>query len=182
MTFLWEGGMAASSSARTFVRSEALIPIRRPPGVLDEQPRPGPLFGPSDRATDTGRHEQDGGAEREANRCGAAPPVDRLPPAPSTPKSRRCRAPRRQRSRRGPTGPSSRGAPTGPGPSLGPEADLLGERAALLRIARRHHRIVVGQPPPLAILLGRHVVARLQMPFQHLELFAVLQTNNVLRR
>lgn len=34
--------------------------------------------------------------------------------------------------------------------------------------------------PPLTIFVGRHVVDGLQMPFQHLEPFPVLQTNDVL--
>src|SRR5205823_13763218 len=60
------------------------------------------------------------------------------------------------------------------------EADLLRQSAALSRVIRRDHRIVRGQFPALAIRLGRHVVRRLQMALQHLELLAVLETDDVI--
>jgi hypothetical protein len=44
------------------------------------------------------------------------------------------------------------------------ETHLLGERRARLRIGRRSHRIIGGQRPFLAVLLGRHVVLGSQMP------------------
>jgi len=44
------------------------------------------------------------------------------------------------------------------------ETHLLGERRARLRIGRRNHRIIGGQRPFLAVLLGRHVVLGSQMP------------------
>ena len=62
---------------------------------------------------------------------------------------------------------------------LGAEADLLGERRAVARVVRRHHRIIGRQAPALAILLGGHVVGGLEMALQHLELLAVFETDDV---
>src|SRR3546814_16514529 len=64
---------------------------------------------------------------------------------------------------------------------LGAEPDLLREHAALLRIAGRDHRIVGGQVPLLTILFGGHLIVRHQMPLEHLELFPVLETDDIVR-
>ena len=54
------------------------------------------------------------------------------------------------------------------------------------RCAAAHSSARPSGSPPAApsawILLGRHVIPGLQMPLQHLELLAVLQTDDVLRR
>src|SRR4051794_6489879 len=80
--------------------------------------------------------------------------------------------------------PSMHGSGDGPAAAcarLGAEADLLREAGALLRVGRGDHRVVVGQAPPLAVLLGRHVVAGLEMPLEHLQLLAVLEADDVIR-
>ena len=62
---------------------------------------------------------------------------------------------------------------------LAAEADLPGERLPLRRVVRRHHRVVPLEPPPLAVLLGRHPVIGHQVPLQHLQLLAVLEADDV---
>src|SRR5262249_8065780 len=59
------------------------------------------------------------------------------------------------------------------------EAHLLGELRARRSVARRDHRIVGGKAPLLAVLLRRHVVLRAQGTLQRLELFAVLETDQI---
>src|SRR6185369_16254385 len=44
------------------------------------------------------------------------------------------------------------------------------------------HRVVRRQIPALAVLFGRHVVGGAQMPLQHLQLLAVLEADDVVRR
>src|SRR5258706_16172481 len=61
-------------------------------------------------------------------------------------------------------------------PAAGAEPDLPCQRAALLRIVRRHHGIVGRQFPALAILLGRQAVSCADMPLQHLLLAAAFET------
>src|SRR6185312_11815789 len=61
------------------------------------------------------------------------------------------------------------------------QAVVLGESGTRRRVVRRHHRIVGWQAPLLAVFLGRHVVVRAQMPLERLELFAVLEADDVVR-
>jgi len=60
-----------------------------------------------------------------------------------------------------------------------PEPDRLGERAALIGIARRDHRVVGRQAPALAVVVRRHVVGAFQMPLEHLQLPAILEADDV---
>src|SRR4029079_1794728 len=62
------------------------------------------------------------------------------------------------------------------------EAHLLGELRSRLRIIGGDHRIVRRQAPFLAVLLGRHAVLGTQMALERLELLAVFQADDVLRR
>ena len=62
---------------------------------------------------------------------------------------------------------------------LAAEADLLGERLTLRRVARRHHRVIGFEAPPRAVILGRHAVVGHQVPLQHLQLLAVLEADDV---
>ena len=68
------------------------------------------------------------------------------------------------------------------GAARGAKADLLGQLAALLGVVWRDHRIVGGQAPTLTVLIGRHVVGRFKMPLQHLQFFAILETDDVIGR
>src|SRR5688572_7119346 len=63
-------------------------------------------------------------------------------------------------------------------PGAGAETDLLGELAALLGIVRRHHGIVGRQLPAVAIFFRGHIVGRLELTFQPLELLAIFQTDH----
>src|SRR5262249_48186150 len=54
------------------------------------------------------------------------------------------------------------------------EAHLLGKLRAGGRIIGRHHGIIRRKTPFVAVLLGRHVVLRAQVPLQRLELLSVL--------
>src|SRR3712207_4322080 len=65
--------------------------------------------------------------------------------------------------------------------ALGAEADLLGQRAALLGIVRSDHRIVGIEAPLLPIFVRGHLVMRHQVPLQHLQLLAVFQADDVVR-
>ena len=59
------------------------------------------------------------------------------------------------------------------------QSDLLGKRRAMGRIVRRHHGIVVRQAPLRAVVVGRHVIAGLQMPLEHLHPDTVFQADQV---
>src|SRR3546814_9093956 len=61
------------------------------------------------------------------------------------------------------------------------EADLLRELAALLGIIWRDHGIVGRQPPLRPVLVRGHLIVGHQVAFQHFELLAVLQTDDVIR-
>ena len=65
---------------------------------------------------------------------------------------------------------------------LAPEADLLRQFLTLGRVVRRDHRIFRLQAPLRAIILGRHAVGGHQVPFQHLQLLAVFETDDVVVR
>src|SRR5204863_2474139 len=58
------------------------------------------------------------------------------------------------------------------------EAQLLGQRRALLGIGRRGQRVVDRQAPTLQILLAAQPMARAQMPAQHLALPATIETDD----
>jgi hypothetical protein len=62
---------------------------------------------------------------------------------------------------------------------LAAEADLLRERLALRRVARRSHRVVPPEPPALAVFLRRHAVIGHQVALEHLQLLAVLEADDV---
>src|SRR3546814_16946595 len=66
-------------------------------------------------------------------------------------------------------------------PRLRAKPDSLRQLATLFGVVWRHHRIVRRQAPSFAILLRRHAIGRSQMPLQHLQLLAILQTYNVIR-
>src|SRR6266516_4791064 len=53
-------------------------------------------------------------------------------------------------------------------------AHIVRELRTRYRIVRRDHRIVGRKTPFVAVLFGRHVVSRSQMPLQRLEALAVL--------
>ncbi len=77
---------------------------------------------------------------------------------PSGPAARLATSPSRRLSARWHSPPrpsSSYAAPT--------EAHFLGELGAGLGVVRRHHWVVSRQAPPLAVLLGRHVVLSAQV-------------------
>src|ERR1700761_1065712 len=59
------------------------------------------------------------------------------------------------------------------------QPDVLRQLAALLGVVRRDQRIVGRQTPTLAILLGREIVGRLEMPLEHLQLLAILETDQI---
>src|ERR1700732_5031958 len=69
----------------------------------------------------------------------------------------------------------------GAAPSARTEADLLGKLAALAGIVGRHHGIVGRQIPTLAIVVRAEIVGGLEVALQHLELFAVLEADDVVR-
>ena len=79
----------------------------------------------------------------------------------------------------------ARGAPREIGsaftPRLGAQADLLGQVGAVLGVIGRHHGIIGGKAPTLAVFLGRHVVGRVQMALQHLQFLAVFQADDIVR-
>src|SRR5690349_21541693 len=62
---------------------------------------------------------------------------------------------------------------------LGAKSQFARELAALFGVVRRDHGIVRRQAPALAILLRRHVVRRLEVALEHLQLLAVLETDDV---
>lgn len=66
--------------------------------------------------------------------------------------------------------------------SLAAEADFLGQLLALFGIAGRDHRVIRLQAPFGAIVIGRHPVGRHQMALEHLQFFAVFQTNDEIIR
>src|SRR3546814_2998767 len=61
------------------------------------------------------------------------------------------------------------------------EADLLRELEALLGIIWRDHGIVGRQPPLSPVLVRGHLIVGHQVAFQHFEVLAVLQTDDVIR-
>src|ERR1700712_4782464 len=61
-----------------------------------------------------------------------------------------------------------------PAPPLLTQPHLLGELRTRYRVIRRHHRVVGGQAPFVAVLFGRHVVLGAQMALQRLEALAIL--------
>src|SRR5690606_27364238 len=65
---------------------------------------------------------------------------------------------------------------------LGAETDFLGQLAALLGVVRRHHGIIGGKLPALAVILRRHAVGGAQMALQHLQLLAVLEADDEIGR
>lgn len=44
------------------------------------------------------------------------------------------------------------------------------------------HRIIMGKAPPFPILVYSHAIGCTQMPFKHLQLLAVFQTDEVIRK
>src|SRR5712691_11994291 len=62
------------------------------------------------------------------------------------------------------------------------EADLFGKLGTLLGIFGRDHWVIRLQPPFRPVFIGRQIVCRAQMPLQHLELFAVFETDQIFRR
>ena len=58
-----------------------------------------------------------------------------------------------------------------------PKAELDRQLRPRLRIVRRHHRIVARQAPLGPVVIGREAIARVQMPFEHLQLLAVQSDN-----
>src|SRR3546814_13639839 len=62
---------------------------------------------------------------------------------------------------------------------LGAETDLLRKHAAPFGIIGRNHRIVLGQVPFGAIVFGGHAIVRHQMTAEHLELFPILETDDI---
>ena len=59
------------------------------------------------------------------------------------------------------------------------EPDGLGKLAALFRVIGSYHRIIVGQAPFGAIIFRSHAIVSHQMAFQHFQLFAILQADNI---
>ena len=62
------------------------------------------------------------------------------------------------------------------------EAHLLGELRAGRSVVRRNHRIVRRQAPLFPVLLGRHAVLGAQVSLQRLELLAVVEADQEVRR
>ena len=58
---------------------------------------------------------------------------------------------------------------------------LLGKLAASFGILRSHHRIILRQSPFLAIVFYGQIVGPSEIRLEHLELFAVLKTDDVMR-
>ena len=60
------------------------------------------------------------------------------------------------------------------------EADRLRQRGTLLRVFGRDHRIVRVETPFRAILFRSHAISGLQVAFQHFQLLAVLEADDVI--
>src|SRR5271157_5036080 len=69
-----------------------------------------------------------------------------------------------------------------PPPALLTETHLLGELRAGSRIVGSHHGIVRRQRPFVPVLFRRQVVLGAQVPFQRLELLAILEADDEFRR
>src|ERR1700688_3482526 len=65
---------------------------------------------------------------------------------------------------------------------LAAEPDLLGKGRALRRVVGGHHGVIRRQAPLRPIAIGRQLVSRAQVALQHLELLAVLKTDDVVGR
>src|SRR5260221_6168908 len=74
------------------------------------------------------------------------------------------------------------GALAGLATAAAAEADLLGEGRALRGVIWRHHWVIGRETPFDAVIVRRHAVGRAQMPFEHLQLLAVFQANQVFGR
>src|SRR6266404_8182644 len=59
------------------------------------------------------------------------------------------------------------------------EANLLCEGRALCRVIWRDHRVIGREAPFNPVIVGSHAVGRTKMPFQHLQLLAVFQADQV---
>src|SRR3546814_19832595 len=77
-------------------------------------------------------------------------------------------------------GTAARGRLAAAAPTFGSEADILGQGATRFGIVGRDHRIVLGEVPLRAILVGGHVIGSHQMAAEHLEFLAVFQTHDVI--
>jgi hypothetical protein len=61
------------------------------------------------------------------------------------------------------------------------EANLFGKIRALFRVGQRDHRIIGGQTPVHAIFFRRQDVHGADMSFEHLELFAIFEANQIVQ-
>ncbi len=68
------------------------------------------------------------------------------------------------------------------GPDGLPQSNFLRQSGALCRVGWSHHRVAFRQAPFFPILFWCHAIGGLEMPLEHLQLFPVLQADDVIRK